>query len=97
MDGYELTSAPFSVNPETLVKLFRGTSKQSRQPVVAKCHELLYALGKAELTKQFTQVMNAGLAQARVDHPNSCKILELGLHVDMERGSFSVYHVLEAL
>ena len=41
--------------------------------------------------------MNAGLAQARVDHPYSCKILDLGLNVNMERRIFSVYHMLETL
>ena len=97
MEGYELTAPPFFVNRESYVKLFRGMSKQRRQPVVAKCHELQFSDGKAEFIQQFTRVMNAGLTQARVEHLHSCKILEFALDVDMEQGSFYVYHILEAL
>ena len=91
-----MTSEPFFRNPKTLVKVFRGKSTARDQPIVAKCHDI-ELVSKPEFIEQMTRVMNAGLAQARVDHPHSCKILDFALDVDIERRIFSVYHVLEAL
>ena len=96
MDGYELTSEPFFRNPATHVKVFRWKSKARNQPVVAKCHDI-ELVSKPQFIEEMTRVMNAGLAQARVDHPHSCKILDFALDVDIERRIFSVYHVLEDL
>ena len=97
MDGYELSARPFFVNRETHTKLYHGRSKKLNQQVVAKCHDIQYAK-KAEFIEEFNLVMNAGMAQARVEHPNTCKILELCLNVvDFEQGLFSLYHILEAL
>jgi serine/threonine protein kinase len=96
MDGYELPARPFFINRDTQTKLFQGISKKRNLPIVAKCHEIQY-IGKAQFTEHFNLAMNAGMAQARVEHPNTCKILELCLDVDFEKGLFSVYHILEAL
>ena len=41
------------------------------------------------------QAINAALAQAKVQHPNACDILEVQLEV--ERTNCTIYHVLEAL
>lgn len=42
--------------------------------------------------------MNAGLAQARVEHPHSCKII--AMHLDWseaKKDTYHLYHILEAL
>ena len=96
MDGYELTSEPFFFNTGTGVKKFRGKSKACNQPILAKCHDIQFVT-KPQFIEDFTKVMNAGLAQARVDHRHACKILDFGLDVNTERNLFSVFHVLEAL
>ena len=93
-----MSSEPFFFNRETQVKLYYGTSRKDGKPIVAKCHEIQYVkCSKAEFTKQFNKAMNTGLAQARIDHLHSCKILEICLDVDISKNIYFVYHILEAL
>ena len=66
------------------------------QPIVAKCHQIQFE-DKVKFIEEFTKVMNTGLAQARVEHPHFCKILDFVLDVDMEQRTFFVYHILEDL
>ena len=95
---YELPRDPFFRNPATGVSLYHAISLlRNRQPVILKRHDIYMSSNKADFLNYFSQVLNAGLTQARVEHENACKILEFRVDVDLERGCFTVYHVLEAL
>ena len=93
MDGYELSEGPFFFNQETNIKLYQARNK-SNERVVAKYHDIQY-VDKAELIEKFNLMINACIAQARVEHLHNCKIQEI--YVDFDQALFSVNHILEAL
>ena len=78
MDGaYEFDSHPFFFNRATNVRLYHGFSlNRGRIPVVIKRHDI-YLVDKPQFLEDFNHVINAGLAQARADHSNACKIIEI--------------------
>jgi len=95
MEGYEVEPDPFYVNPYTAVGLFHGTSKaKSHFPVILKRHSFDFIQDKS-VQQHLTHCLNAALAQAKVQHPNSCKIHEVQLEI--EKNCCAIYHVLEAL
>ena len=99
MDGlYEVEAHPFFTNRMTGVRLFHAVSlTRNRQPVVIKRHDIYLGRNKPEFLAEFCLALNTGLAQARVDHPHSCKILEFRMDIDIDRNCYSVFHVLEAM
>lgn len=95
MDGYEIESEPFYTNYETSVSLYRAISlARNRRPVVIKRHYLVPLLSKG-IQQLANQALNAALNQAKVQHRNSCDILEL--HLEVEEQSCVISHILEAL
>lgn len=97
MDDYELEERPFYENSYTAVRLYRGTSKSRNLPIVAKRHKFRTFEGP-EMWEKLNAAMNAGLAQARVEHPHSCKII--AMHLDWseaKKDTYHLYHILEAL
>lgn len=84
MDGaYEFDPHPFFFNKATNVRLYHGFSlKRGHTPVVIKHHDI-YLVDKPQFLSDFNQVINAGLAQARTDHTNSCKIIEIRLDMNL--------------
>lgn len=95
MDGYRLDSEPFVVNPHTHVSLFRGVAlARNDLPIVAKRHDF-YFIHNPESQKLICQSLNAALAQAKVQHPHACDILEVQLEID--KTNCAVYHILQAL
>lgn len=97
MDGYEIESHPFYVSPEAKLSCFRGISRErNRLPVMVKRYDFDMSTGP-DLQKLFNAAINKGLAQARVDHLNFCKILEMRVDLTLGEGRFAVYHVFEAL
>lgn len=96
MEGYEISPTPFFINRSSGVRLFHSTSLQHSLPVVLKRHDL-FLVDKSQFLEEFNHVLNAGMAQARVEHLNSCKILEMRLDCDVNENRYSLYHVLEAL
>lgn len=97
MEDYEVSPSPFFINRNSGVRLFHSTSLQRHGlPVVVKRHDL-FLVDKPQFLEDFNHVLNAGLAQARVEHLNSCKILEIRLDCDVNENRYSLYHVLEAL
>jgi serine/threonine protein kinase len=98
MDGYSLEPRPFYISDDNSVRLFKGFSlTRNRLPIVAKCHEFSLLRDKGQLSERLNAAINAGLAQARVEHPNSCKVLEICLDLSEAPNQYYVYHVLEAL
>lgn len=91
MNDYELDSLPFYVSEDGCVKLFKGCCK-SRQhlPIVAKCHEVHRLDGTLDFQIKLNSVINVGLAQARVEHQHSCKILEIRIDFDFKNDVFCV-------
>lgn len=95
MDNFELDKDPFYSNPCTSVALFKGVSiARNRLPVVVKRHCFSFIQQK-RTQDHMTQTLNAALVQAKVQHPNSCDILEVQLQI--KENSCTICHVLEAL
>ena len=94
MDDYELDAEPFYFNSESSVGLYRGRSIARDKPVVVKRHDFTLIQHKNTQIRM-NQALNAALAQAKVNHLNSCDILEV--HIKIESTFCSIYHVLEAL
>lgn len=95
MEDYELEADPFYFSPDTSVGLFKGFSTtRNRLPVVVKRYDFNLIQQKGTQIRM-VQAINAALAQAKVQHPNACDILEVQLEVD--RNNCTIYHVLEAL
>ena len=98
MEGYSLEPRPFYISEDNSVRLFKGFSlTRNTLPIVAKRHEFSLLRDKGQLTERLNAAINAGLAQARVEHPNSCKVLEICLDLSEAPNEYYVYHILEAL
>ena len=95
MNDYELEKEPFYMSEDTNVKLFRGVSlARNRLRVVVKKHDF-YPFTYPDILQCINRNLNSALSQAKVQHPNSCDILELRLEFD--RYCCAVHHILEAL
>ena len=94
MDGYELDESPFYFKQGTLVSLYKGCVRGTELHVVVKCHDFLF-LQQKETQTRMVQTINAALAQAKVQHPNACGILEV--QMEIESTNCRIFHVLEAL
>ena len=94
MDGYKLESSSFFFNLGTYVSLYRGRNKSTQLPVVVKRHDFMLIQQK-QTQVSMVQTLNAALAQAKVQHPNACDILEV--QMEIEQTNCSIFHVLEAL
>jgi len=46
---------------------------------------------KVQFLDDFNLIVNAGLTQARADHPHACKILEIRLDLDLNENSAFTY------
>lgn len=80
------------------VKLFKGTSpSRYGLPIVAKRHEVYFLENKPKFLSKLNSAISAGLAQARVDHAHSCKILDIVVDMDKKQSVYYVYHMLEGL
>jgi len=95
MEHYELDAQPFYVSPNTQVSLFKGISlARSNLPIVVKRHDFHF-IQNLEPQQLICQSLNAALAQAKVQHPNVCDILEIQLEI--QGTNCTVYHILESL
>ena len=98
MEDYRLEPQPFYISDDNSVWLFKGSSTaRNGAPIVAKRHEFLLLRDKDQFSKRLNEALNVGLAQARVDHPHSCKLLEIRLDISGAPEQYFVYHILEAL
>jgi len=96
MAGYDLDPRPFFVNQDTHVRLFNGHYRASNRSIVLKRHEFYLRPDMGDIP-ELTQTIDAGLVQARVKHPNICKIWEIRIDLAASDSSYFVDHVLEAL
>ena len=76
------------------MSLYWGRSRATKLPVVVKRHDFTLIQEK-QTQLRMVQILNAALTQAKVQHPNSCYILEVQMEID--RTNCSIFHVLEAL
>jgi len=98
MEDYILEPQPFFISQDNSVWLFKGISTaRFGVPIVAKRHEFSLLRDKGQFSERLNAALNAGLAQARVDHPHSCKIMEIRLDISAAPNQYFVYHFLEAL
>lgn len=82
MDAYDIESTPFYCNPDTSVTLFKGFSRtRNHLPVVLKRHDFALIQQK-EVQIRMIQTINAAIAQAKVQHPNACDIIEVQLKIE---------------
>ena len=95
MDGYKLHPKPFYFNPHTHVSLYKGSSlTREGLSVVLKRHDFMLIQEKSQQV-EMVQTLNAALVQAKVQHPNSCDILEIQMEINDT--NCAIFHVLEAL
>jgi len=78
MEGaYEVDYRQFFFNRTTNVRLYYGFSLECDcLHVLIKCHDI-YLVEKTQFLEDFNFIVNTGLAQTRVDHPNARTILEI--------------------
>jgi len=82
MEDYSLEPQPFYISDDNSVWLYKGFSiARNGEPIVAKRHEFLFLRDKAQFSQRLNEALNVGLAQARVDHLHSCKVLEIRLDI----------------
>ena len=91
---YELKPDPFYTNPDTHVSLFLGRRLSDRFLVISKRHD--FSIINDQTTQnRMIRCLNAALHQAKLQHPNICDVLEVGLEIN--KSNCSIHHVLEAL
>jgi len=84
----------FYENERTNVKLFKGIcTSRNNLKVVLKLHS--FSFSQTDYEERISQTINAAVAQARVQHPHTCDILDVQFQT--VNGKFLVYHVLEFL
>ena len=83
---------PFHCNANS--SLFKGLSLTRHTPVVVKKYDFRLIQVKA-VQVSMVHSLNAALAQAKVQHPNVCDILEVQMQID--NTDCSIFHVLETL
>lgn len=98
-EPYHREQRPFYVNKDETVKLFHGISKAYLgMHVVIKHHTYSIVPGiDSEKSKKLNLDINAGLVQARVEHPHICRILQMYLSTKNAPRKYSLDHILEAL
>lgn len=95
-ERYQTDSEPFYMNEG--VCLFKGVFNAfNGLPIVVKRHKFCRLQHLSELSNVLAKHVNAGIAQALVKHPHTCKILEMHLDSSKAPERFYVYHILEAL
>jgi len=93
--GYDIDSELFA---EAMAKLYKGTTADHQKlPIVVKCHEFSRPKYRDTLSAELSKAINAGIVQARIQHPRSCRILDLHVNVTGAPIMYYVHHVLEAL
>jgi len=93
MEGF-VTGERLAYNHMTFVTIYQATCLARNRPVVLKKHEF-HMIDEPGTQDQINVCLNAALFQAKVQHPNSCEVLEVKVHI--EKANCYVYHVLEAL
>lgn len=89
---YRFDPEPFYVNSDNSVRLFKGVT-EDEVPVVCKRHEFL--IGIPELQEKLAAAIDIALAQARVHHSHTCKIMAVKIAVTPK--SYLIEHILEQL
>lgn len=90
---YEIEEEAFYENPTGTVRLYKGLSS----PIIAKRHEFSIIRNEFNLHRELAKAINAGLAQARVQHPHICRIIAMHLETSKAPKRYYLDHVLEAL
>ena len=94
MEGIRVYPYAFASDPDTHTTLLYGERLEDSLPVVVKQRHFTH-LQDPDTQRAITRYLNAALLQAKVQHPNICDVLELGLQMDQSHCIIS--HVLEAL
>jgi serine/threonine protein kinase len=81
-------------NYQTHVATYRATRTLDQHPVYIKKHEFHFIDSK-ESQERITSCINAAICQAKMQHPNTCELLEVQLEI--REGNCYIYHVLEPL
>ena len=92
-EQYEIESKTFCENEDGSVCLFKGVGS----PVTVKRQEFSLLRYSTDLAKELAKSLNAGLAQARVQHPHNCRLLAMHLDTSQAPALYHLDHVLEAL
>ncbi|MBV5279749.1 MAG: protein kinase family protein [Actinobacteria bacterium] len=94
-ERYQVDEDPFYISANATVRLFKGTAE--RLPVIVKQHDFSVFQENDNWQSELTKAINTALAQVRVQHPNTCRVLELHLDVSRAPKWYCLSHILEAL
>ena len=92
-ERYRAEEDPFYISADNSVSLFKDTSRA----VVIKQHNFSVVKNKAKLPSALSRAINTAIAQAQVEHPNTCRVLEMHLDCSKAPKWYSLSHILEAL
>lgn len=95
MYGYDLQHTPFFINPKTKVQLFKGNLRADGRSIVVKRHEISFSWNLQSLS-ELPRTISSGLAQALLEHPNICQVLEIRIDLTSHKNCF-VDYVMECL
>lgn len=87
---YDTVDDFFYENDDKTVRLYKGRFS----PIIVKRHEFFK---KASLHRDIAKAINAGLVQARVLHPHTCRIIAMHLDISKAPKCYYLDHILEAL
>ena len=97
-ERFQIDLEPFYMSEDGSVQMFKAVSTTHNGPsIVVKRHELFRVRDKARLQIKLNQAVNAGLAQAKAEHPHICSLLEIHLDAKDAPKRYCLDHVLEAL
>jgi len=97
-ERYQVEPDPFYISDTGSVSLFKGSSRaRSGHSIIVKRHEFSAFQGKEKLHNELAKAINTAIAQARVEHPNICRVLEIHLDTSYAPKRYYLSHILEAL
>jgi len=95
-ERYEIEAEPFYINQGSGVKLFKGVHiARKGLPIIVKQHEFLALQHHNRLSNELAQAINTAIAQAQVEHPYTCKVLEMHLDISKAPKQYRLSHILE--
>lgn len=92
-----IDSRPFYVNDFVInAQFFKGMRKKDHRPITCMRYRLSNCHEKWE-RKNLVKIIENGVLQARLNHPNICKILEMRIDLNPAKTEYFVDYVMESL
>ena len=97
-ERYHVEKDPFYVSDNAAVSLFKGAfTGRDGLPIIVKRHKFYTLQVQDNLPTEVARAINTAIVQARVEHPNNCRVLEMHLDTRKAPKRYCLNHILEAL